>query len=173
MLAMRLRSVDRTTALNSLLSPGLTALVVVVGLLFVAAGLAWSLVLESRYTGPFTLLRATLLQKLRWAAKITFWQTLVLPVLGIIMPLLTPGWAQWPVFTLTCIAAWLVLFPIGMFLRRDRMDWMLKRYIRLDHAIRSGRTSPQVPARYFVDLREKMNDELCQFVEQGYEVERP
>jgi hypothetical protein len=144
-----------------------TVLVTVLVSLIAVGGFIWSFVLDTRYTGPYTLLRANLRQKLRWAFYITFWQTLVIPALGVIIPMIVPEYAQWPVFTLTCLGAWLVLLPIGVFVRRDRMDWILKRYIRAYHTMMTG-NNPYVPPRTLAHVREQMNPEIERFLEEGY-----
>jgi len=160
--------VDVNVPLETPVSPVVVALVTVVGFLVCVGGLAWSFILDTRYTGPYTLLRATMRQKLRWAAKITFWQTLAIPLLGVILPLLAPRFARWPVFTLTMLGAWFVLFPIGVFVRRDRLDWILKRYIRVHRTIQTGRASPQAPRRHLDELRQRMSGEIGLFLEEGY-----
>jgi len=168
MFAMVLSDLTVVLSQNQSASPAIVAVVTALAFLVCVGGLAWSFVLDTRYTGPYTLVRASLEQKLRWAAKITFWQTLSIPILGIVVPLIAPGFASWPVFTLTCLGAWIVLFPIGALTRRDRMDWILKRYIRAHRTIQAGTTSPQVPPRQFDGLRHQLNGEIDRFLEEGY-----
>ena len=60
----------------------------------------WGFILEQKYTGPYTLLTASSDQKWKWAAIIMFWQTLIIPILGLVQPVLSPVPDQWPAFPL-------------------------------------------------------------------------
>ena len=168
MLTTYVSGLNVNLSLNQDVSPAIVALVTALGFLVCVGGLAWSFVLDTRYTGPYTLVRASMKQKLGWAAKITFWQTLTIPILGIVIPLMVPSFATWPVFTLTCLGAWAVLFPIGALVRRDRMDWILKGYIRAQRIVQTGTASPRVPHRQFDEMRQRMNGEIGRFLEEGY-----
>lgn len=168
MLAAYVSGLCVNLSLNQDLSPAIVVLVTALGFVACVGGLAWSFVLDTRYTGPYTLVRASMKQKLGWAAKITFWQTLTIPILGIVIPLIVPSFGTWPVFTLTCLGAWIVLFPIGTLVRRDRMDWILKGYIRAQRVVQTGTVSPRVPQRQLADLRQRMNGEIGRFLEEGY-----
>lgn len=51
--------------------------------------LGWGFILEQKYTGPYTLLSTSSHQKWKWAVTVMFWQTLIIPIMGLI-PLISP-----------------------------------------------------------------------------------
>lgn len=97
-----------------------------------------SFILEQRFTSPYTLAKASSRQKWKWAAIIMFWQTLIIPILGLIQPILSPLSNQWPAFPLFCSGLWLMLFPIAVAHKRWVLERQLKSYQKMDKMIKSG-----------------------------------
>jgi hypothetical protein len=67
-----------------------------------------------------------------------FWQTLMIPILGLVQPILSPVPDQWPAFPLFCSGLWIVIFPIAAIYKRWDLDRRLKSYKKMDKMIKSG-----------------------------------
>lgn len=85
------------------------------------------------------MLAASARQKWQWAAIITFWYTLPLPLFGLVDPMLNiaePG--HWLGFPVLCSGIWVVVFPIVLLSKRRGMERQLKDYQKTDKMIKSG-----------------------------------
>lgn len=132
----------------------------------------WGFILEQKYTGPYTLLTASSDQKWKWAAIIMFWQTLIIPILGLVQPVLSPVPDQWPTFPLFCSGLWVVILPIAIVYKRWDFERHLKNYQKMDKMIKSGfyqqLTSSPLTGWSFRMMNLFSNTERKKFFETGY-----
>ncbi|MFZ2171089.1 MAG: hypothetical protein WAW61_15810 [Methylococcaceae bacterium] len=111
----------------------ITFVVVFLIILFGLTG--WGLILEIRYTSPFTLITTSNRDKWRRAAILAFLQTAMIPILGLVAPIMSPLPDQWLEVPI-CSGIWIVLFPIATLYKRWEFERHIKSYQRLDKMIK-------------------------------------
>ena len=111
-----------------------TATVVFLLLLFGLGG--WGLILEIRYISPFTLIQTNNRDKWRKAFILAFLQTVIIPVIGFMAPIVSPLPDQWP-FILICGGLWIVALPVAASYKRWEFERHIKNYQRLDKMIKN------------------------------------
>lgn len=128
----------------------------------------WGYILEQKFTGPYTLLSASSRQKWKWAAIVVFWQTLMIPLLGLVQPILSPLPDQWPTFPLFCSGLWIGIYPIAVAYKRWGFERQVKSYKRLNTIIKAGGYRGLLSSRLLRWSRLLMNAERRRFFEEGY-----
>jgi hypothetical protein len=121
--------------------------VVVVSFIFIIGLWGWGMVLERRYTGPYTLIKTSNREKWRRAAILAPFQTAMLPLMGLAAPFISPLPDQWP-FIPICSGVWIVLLPIVTVFKRweferqiqnnQRLNKMMKDKNGVSHPLFSG-----------------------------------
>jgi hypothetical protein len=97
-----------------------------------------------------------------------FWQTLMIPILGLVAPILSPRSDQWPAFPLVCGGLWLVIFPIAVVYKRWDLERQLKSYKRLNRMIKTGAYQRIFSFPLLNWTQFMMNAERRRFFAEGY-----
>lgn len=128
----------------------------------------WAIVLETSFTGPYTLIKKSNEQKWRRAALLALLQTGLLPILGLFAGLLslsldsqTDNW----LFIPFCGAVWVVVFPLVTLFKRWEFDRHIKRYQKIDKSIKGNN---EVYRRFTRWTGIFMTAELRRFFNEGY-----
>ena len=156
---------------KSLLSDFPEWLFIAIIVFFIGTTLAlgiWAIVLETRFTGPYTLIKKSNKQKWRRAALLAFLQTGILPILGLFAGLLslsldsqTDNWLFIPI----CIAVWLAVFPLAILFKRWEFNRHIKRYKKIDKSIKDNN---EIYRRFTGRIGIFMTAELRRFFKEGY-----
>jgi hypothetical protein len=128
----------------------------------------WSVILEHRHTGPYTLKAASSKQKWLWSVTQMFWITLLLPLIGLVEPILSPHPDQWPTFPMICLGVWIVAYPLAVLYKRLNLEIQLKAYHSMDKYIKSGRYERLSSSPFLRWRKWFMSKELKRFYEEGY-----
>lgn len=106
-----------------------TVIVLFLGLIF--GILAWATILEIRYIGPYTLIKASSKEKWRRATILALLQTATIPILGLVVPILSPLPDQWPTIPLYSSGVWIIVLPLTIVYKR----WDFERHIKFDRRL--------------------------------------
>jgi hypothetical protein len=98
--------------------------------------LIWAAILEIRYIGPYTLIKANNKEKWRRATVLAFLYTAMIPILGLAAPIISPLPDQWPRFSLMCSGVWIAVLPLAILYKRLEFEWHIKFDRRLDKMIK-------------------------------------
>jgi hypothetical protein len=109
--------------------------IVIVFLIFLFGLGGWGLILEIRYISPFTLIKTSNRDKWRRAAILASLQSAMIPIIGLMAPIISPRPDQWP-FIPICLGIWAVLLPIATAYKRGEFERHIKSYRRLDKMIK-------------------------------------
>jgi hypothetical protein len=137
---------DRITSLALLAPDTPDWLVIPFLIILLVAGcciIVWGIILEIRYTGPYTLKISSSSQKWRQAVIIAIIQTGFIPLLGFAAPVLSPYPDQWPFIPL-CFTLWIVVIPVAILIKRWDFDRRLNFYWKMDLMIKGG-SSNSIP----------------------------
>ena len=129
-----------------------------------------ALILEFRYTGPYTIVKTSNKEKWREATILAFLYTAMIPILGLAGPALSPAPDQWPKFPLLCAGVWLVAFPVKVLYKRMQFERDVKRYQRIDKIIKVKAGSYQNVFAFplFNWIKIFMPAEYKRFLAEGY-----
>lgn len=141
----------------------------------IIGAMVWSVVLERRYTGPYTLLATSPRRKWKRAAILAFLQTLMFPTLGWYVGLYflqlstSAEGISWLILPLGCSGIWLFLLPLAVLIKRWGMERALKRYRRASELIRkAGGGSVVFSSGFMRWTRRFLTPEQKRFFEEGY-----
>jgi hypothetical protein len=100
--------------------------VLILSLVSMIVLLVWAMILEIKYTSPFTIIKTSNKEKWHRATILALIQTAIIPILGLAQPTLSPHSGQFPMFSLFCGGVWIVVFPIAVLYKR----WEFERHIK-------------------------------------------
>ncbi|MEN8243103.1 MAG: hypothetical protein ABFS17_14410 [Chloroflexota bacterium] len=110
---------------------------VVVYIISIFGFLGWGMILELRYISPYTLINTSDREKWRRAANLAFFQSAMIPILGLVAPIISPLPDQWP-FIPICFGIWVILLPIVTVFKRWGFERHIKRNYRFDKMIKDN-----------------------------------
>jgi hypothetical protein len=140
--------------------------------LAVIGSMGWGVILEIRYIGPYTLNATASSEKWRRAVILALLQTSMIPLFGLVLPLLSPDSIQWPAFPIICAGIWIVVLPIFVLFKRWDFERHLKRYHRMNQLVRSGMFNRLLTTPLLSWSKLLMTSELKRFFEEGFPEDR-
>jgi hypothetical protein len=143
-------------------------LVLTLGTLIVLLVLA--MILEIQYTSPFILNNTENKEKWRRATILALMQTAMIPIFGIVQPILSPHSGQFPMFTLICSGIWVAVLPVSILLKRLDFETHIIRYKHYDKRLKdkNGIYSRRLSNPFFRIAIFFMAEEHKRFYREGF-----
>jgi hypothetical protein len=133
--------------------------------------LTWGVILEIRFTSPFTLIKTSNREKWRKATILALMLTAMLPIFGMAMLAIYSPDERLPMFLL-CNGLWVIAFPLAILYKRWEFESHIKRYRRLDKMIKENSPYTRILASPLTNIVSFfMTAEQKRFFKEGFPVD--
>jgi hypothetical protein len=145
----------------------ITVLVLSVSSIFALA--IWGIILEIRYSGPYTIASTNGKERWRRSTILALLQTGMLPIMGLFLLALSPYLEEGFALPMLCGSVWVVVFPIAILYHRWDFERKMKRYQRIDKTLKSeGKSERYKTSQLPKFIQMFITEELQHFMSEGY-----